>query len=112
MAKKRAKISPTNLFDKTEQQDDSTTSKQARSAKPQTEGGNVRAVYDFSSHVKNAVADRATRLGIPASQLAAFLLNDALQRLDTGAIDPTPFLVESESPRFRNNLEFDDWYQG
>jgi len=70
-----------------------------------------RASYDMTPDIKQAVATRATRLGIPASQLAMFLLSDALRRYDAGEINPRPFLVESDSPKFRNNLEIDSsWY--
>jgi hypothetical protein len=70
-----------------------------------------RASYDMTEDLKRAVATRATRLGIPASQLAMFLLSDALRRFDTGEIDPLPFVVDSTSPKFRYNLEIDPaWY--
>jgi hypothetical protein len=111
MAKKRAKLdvdfseqaAAAGLFDKTEP---------ARPAAKSEKRKHGRAVYDLPPHIKTAVSKRATRLGIPASQLAAFLLNDGLQRLDAGDIDPSPYIVESESPRFRHNLDFNDWYQG
>lgn len=70
-----------------------------------------RAVYDLTEGLKTAVTRRSVRLGIPASQLAQFLLSDSLRRFDAGEIDPSPYLTPSESPRFRNNLEIDDdWY--
>lgn len=69
-----------------------------------------RATYDLTPELKTAVAKRATRLGIPASQLAMFLLCDALQRYDAGDIDPTPYIEESDSPKFRNVLSIGDWY--
>lgn len=67
-----------------------------------------RATYDISPALKNAIVKRATRLGIPASQLAHFLLLHALRDLDAGKIDPEPYLTESDSPRFRNNLDLTD----
>ena len=70
-----------------------------------------RASYDMTEDLKTAVATRAIRLGVPASQLAMFLLSDALRRFDAGDIDAQPFLVSSTSPKFRNNLEIDPaWY--
>ena len=105
MAKKRAKISPTNLFDKTEYGQTKPALKDKRINRTKT-----RATYDLTVELKTAVSDRATKLGIPASQLAAFLLCDALQRFDAGDIDPTPYLTQSDSPRFRSTLEIDDWY--
>jgi hypothetical protein len=106
MAKKRAKVNldfgdKTNLFAKT---DPSKPKDQRRGRIMQ------RATYDLTPELKAAVSQRAYRLGIPASQLAMFLLCDALQRLDAGDIDPTPYLLESQSPKFRNNLGLGDWY--
>lgn len=70
-----------------------------------------RAAYDMTEDLKTAVVVRATRLGVPASQLAMFLLSDALRRFDAADIDPRPFLSPSTSPKFRNNLEIDPaWY--
>jgi hypothetical protein len=110
MAKKRAKVDPslfggTDLFTKTEPDE-----KQERERQRQRRRLTRRATYDITPELKDAVSTRATRLGIPASQLAMFLLADSLQRYDAGAVDPKPFLVESNSPRFRNNLAFGDWY--
>lgn len=69
-----------------------------------------RATYDISAGLKKAIAARATRLGVPASQLAHFLLLDAWQRLERGEIDPEPFLVESDSPAYRNRLAVEEAY--
>jgi hypothetical protein len=66
-----------------------------------------RATYDISAELKEAIAEHATRLGIPASQLAHFLLLHAWQHLQAGEIDPEPFLEPSTSPAFRNNLDID-----
>lgn len=66
-----------------------------------------RATYDISAELKQAIADRATRLGIPASQLAHFLLLHAWDDLEAGRIDPEPYLEPSTSPAFRNNLNVD-----
>lgn len=63
-----------------------------------------RATYDISAELKEAIAQRATRLGIPASQLAHFLLMHAWRQLEAGELDPEPFLEPSTSPAFRNNL--------
>jgi hypothetical protein len=120
MVKKRAKVSEAvaemgglnpDLFAST----GADSGEKAAPAAPVKPGGSgrvlYRASYDMTAELKTAVAQRATRLGIPASQLAMFLLSDALRRLDSGDIDPAPFLVESESPKFRFNLALDaDWY--
>lgn len=63
-----------------------------------------RATYDISAELKQAIADRATQLGIPASQLAHLLLLHAWHQLEVGEIDPEPYLEPSTSPAFRNNL--------
>ena len=69
-----------------------------------------RATYDMTPELKTAVIQRAKRWGISASQLAMFLLCDGLRRYDAGEIDPKPYLEESDSPKFRNNLAMGDWY--
>lgn len=66
-----------------------------------------RATYDISAELKQAIADRATQLGIPASQLAHFLLLHAWRQLEAGELDPEPYLEPSTSPAFRNNLNVD-----
>lgn len=69
-----------------------------------------RASYDMTPDLKTAVSKRSKRLGIPASQFAMFLLSDALRRYDANEIDPTPYLIESDSPKFRNTLDIAGWY--
>lgn len=64
-----------------------------------------RATYDLSPRLKEAIAGRAAQLGIPASQLAHFLLLHAWQALECGEIDPEPYLQLSSSPAFRHILE-------
>ena len=110
MARKRAKVDPalfgeTDVFASTEPDE-----RQEQERRRQRRRLVRRATYDITPELKKAIARRATRLGIPASQLAMFFLVDALGRYDAGAIDPHPFLVESDSPRFRNNLALGDWY--
>ncbi len=88
-----------------------TQSEDERRRKAERERGRKRgenlAHYDLPPGMKDKIAQESIRLGIPASQLAAFLLADALARLDAGEIDPTPYLAPSTSPKFRNNLDFD-----
>lgn len=69
--------------------------------------GKNLAHYDLVHGMKDKIAKESIQLGIPASQLASFLLADALARFDAGEIDPTPYIVPSTSPKFRNNLDFD-----
>ena len=108
MAKKRAQISgqefhKANILAKT-----TTETKAERGRNKQRLDG--RATYDMTPELKDRIARKATELGIPASQLAMFMLCDGLARLENEEIDPTPFLTRSESPKFRNNLAFGDWY--
>ncbi len=111
MAKKRVKLSDSGeiekrtLFEKTEPDP-----KREKERQRERQRDLKRGAYDMTPELKNAVAKRATRLGIPASQFAMYLLSDGLRRFDNGDIDPTPYLSESDSPRFRNNLDFDSWY--
>lgn len=70
-----------------------------------------RAAYDMTPELKTAVQQRANELGISASQLAMFLLSDALERFDGGEIDPRPYLGAATSPKYRHSLEFGDWYK-
>lgn len=103
MAKKRAKVDQ-DLFASTE------TGKKAPTPPARDEEELVRTTYYLTLELKDAVMRRATDLGIPASQLALFLLSDALKRFDAGETDATPYLTRSESPKFRHNLETGDWY--
>ena len=112
MAKKRAKVDPglfgsaaSDLFASTEP-----NPKKEKERRRNRERIPKRATYDITEPLKTAVAQRATRLGIPASQFAMFLLCDALRRYDAGETDPSPYLEESTSPKFRNNLAYGDWY--
>ncbi len=109
-AKKRAQISGqefagSNLFAKTTDE-----TKETKSALEQKRRREWRATYDLTPELKERIVRKATDLGISTSQLALFMLSDALDRLDRGAIDPTPFITRSDSPKFRNNLPLGDWY--
>lgn len=106
MAKKRKGSVEEGLFSRTEPGAEQ-PELEKRPEKAQAARLARRATYDLSAELKEAIAARATRLGIPASQLAHFLLLDAWQRLERGEIDPGPFLVESDSPAFRNRLDVD-----
>ena len=110
MAKKRAKVNidysqSADLFVRT-----APDANKERERRRQRDRLVKRATYDITPELKEAVARRATDLGLPASQFAMFLLCDALRRYDAGEIDPTPFLGHSDSPRFRKNLLFGEWY--
>lgn len=64
-----------------------------------------RATYDLSPELKEAIADRATQLGLPASQLAHFLLLNAWHAMERGELDPEPYLQPSSSPAFRHVID-------
>lgn len=66
-----------------------------------------QARYDLPPGMKDKITEESIRLGIPASQFAAFLLADALARYEAQKIDPTPYLQPSTSPKYRNNLIVD-----
>lgn len=69
--------------------------------------GYVRVRYDMPPELRGAIQKAAYRYGVPASQLAQWFLKRGLADLENGVIDPTPYLQESESPRFLNNLIID-----
>ena len=104
MAKKRAKISPTNLFDKTEQQVSSEPSDQVRPT------ANQRTDEKASYYIDPAVRARVKALsgiwGVSQSQAAWYLLDYALDQFDQGNL-PDPPLVPSISPAYRHNIDFD-----
>lgn len=108
MAKKREEMP--SLLGKITNETKKQTIQKASEKQRQRERLAARAAYDLTAEMKDTIKRRAYFLGIPASQLALFLLADGLQRLDAGEIDPTPYLEESTSPKFRHNLAFDDWY--
>lgn len=101
----KRKATPSNLMDESL----GATGRQEQKPKRRTpkERLQKRATYDISAELKQDIANRATRLGIPASQLAHFLLLHAWHDLEAGRIDPEPYLEPSTSPAFRNNLNVD-----
>lgn len=66
-----------------------------------------RATYDIGSELKQVIERESIELGVPASQLAKYLLLYAWDFYVRGEI-PAPSLERSTSPKFRNNIEFDD----
>jgi hypothetical protein len=60
----------------------------------------VRAYYDLPLAIKNRVIEIAEGEGVPTSQLAAFLLQHALQTYQAGEIDIAPYKRNSRVPRF------------
>ncbi len=107
MAKKRAKINIAKsqrqnvLFTPTEQprqvkSDRNSTSKARQEA---------RATYEIGPELKGILKEESVRLGVPASQLAKYLLLYAWDMYCDDEI-PAPTLLPSHSPAFRNNIEF------
>ena len=65
-----------------------------------------RATYDIGPELKEYIRQESIDLGIPASQLAKYLLYYATDLYADGRI-PEPPLERSESPRFRHTVDFD-----
>jgi hypothetical protein len=65
--------------------------------------------YDLPPGMKAKLTAIAEQYSIPPSHLAAFLLADALWRLESGEIDPAPYIQPHKSLKFDNRIEFDDW---
>lgn len=125
MVKKRSKIEEDLFADTTREEEQEPMSdleqqapeaqrdSKARGPKRKTppERLRKRASYDLSVELKESIAQRATELGISASQLAHFLLLNAWKRLEKGELDPTPYLTPSDSPAYRHKLEVDSLYE-
>lgn len=65
-----------------------------------------RATYDIGKDLKEAIWDESVNLGVPASQLAKYLLLYAWDFYTQGEI-PAPPLLPSDSPKFRANIDFE-----
>jgi hypothetical protein len=63
-----------------------------------------RATYDIGPELKEAIRQESIDLGVPASQLAKYLLLYAWDFYVNQEI-PEPPLRRSESPRFRNVID-------
>ncbi len=64
-----------------------------------------RATYDIGADLKEAIRRESVDLGVPASQLAKYLLLYAWDFYAKGEIPP-PTLRRSDSPKFRNTIDF------
>jgi hypothetical protein len=64
-----------------------------------------RATYDIGQDLKDALQQESVDLGVPASQLAKYLLLYAWDYYSRGEIPP-PTLLRSDSPKFRNTIDF------
>lgn len=64
-----------------------------------------RATYDLGQDLKDALQRESVDLGVPASQLAKYLLLYAWDFYSKGEIPP-PTLLRSDSPKFRNTIDF------
>ena len=65
-----------------------------------------RATYDIGQELKEAIYSESVDLGVPASQLAKYLLLYAWDSYINEGI-PAPTLVRSGSPKFRNTIDFE-----
>lgn len=64
-----------------------------------------RATYDIGKELKDAIYEESLNLGVPASQLAKYLLLYAWDDYVQEEI-PVPTLRRSDSPKFRNTIDF------
>jgi hypothetical protein len=80
----------------------SPSQKKNRTSKKRLEG---RATYDIGPELKKAIYRESVELGVPASQLAKYLLLYAWDYYVNAEI-PQPALEKSDSPKFRNRIEF------
>ena len=80
------------------------TASKKTSSKERLEG---RATYDIGKALKEAILDESIQLGVPASQLARYLLLEAWGMYERDEI-PEPELIASDSPKFRNLINFSD----
>ena len=65
-----------------------------------------RATYDIGQELKEALHRESVELGVPASQLAKYLLLYAWDFYLNEDI-PAPTLLRSDSPKFRNTIDFE-----
>lgn len=66
-----------------------------------------QARYDLPPGMKDAIGELAQDLETTASQVAAYLLADALRRVERGEIDLEAARSYSRSPRNKYNLDVD-----
>ena len=64
-----------------------------------------RATYDIGAELKEAIRQESINLGVPASQLAKYILLYGWNDYVEGVIPP-PTLVRSGSPAFQHNIDF------
>ena len=64
-----------------------------------------RATYDIGRDLKEVISQESIDLGVPASQLAKYLLLYAWDFYTKGEIPP-PSMTRSDSPKFRNTIDF------
>lgn len=79
-----------------------------RSAKNKTPKSRLvgRATYDIGQELKEALLRESIELGVPASQLAKYLLLYAWDFYLKEDI-PAPAMSRSDSPKFRNTIDFE-----
>ncbi len=106
MAKKRAKVD-VDLFGGSGDLFGRTESGVAPAAKKTTPAERLqgRATYDIGAELKEVIREESVRLGVPASQLARYLLLVAWNDYVAGDIAP-PTLLPSNSPAYRNVIDF------
>lgn len=66
-----------------------------------------RATYYISPELKNEIRSLSVEYGVPQSQIVMLLLIYSIDDLRSGSIPLERFLVPSDSPKFRSNIDFE-----
>lgn len=66
-----------------------------------------RVTYYLDEPIREYVRQLSVKWGVPASQAAKWFLMFAIDAYENGRI-PDPPLTPSESPAYRNNIDFKD----
>ena len=105
MAKKRAKVD----LDFSDKADLFTPTEETPTPKKITSKIDLkaRATYTIGQELKEAIRSESIRLGVPASQVAKYLLLFAWDDYSSGRIHP-PTLLPSKSPAYRNVIDFSE----
>ncbi|MCA9922878.1 MAG: hypothetical protein KC419_17400 [Anaerolineales bacterium] len=64
-----------------------------------------RATYYIGPALKEQIREISVSWGVPASQVARYFLEFALDAFEAGRV-PDPPLSPSDSPAYRNNIDF------
>jgi hypothetical protein len=70
-----------------------------------------RATYYLNPLLKNEIRALSVEYGVPQSQIVMLLLYSSIEELRNGKVPLDRFLVPSDSPKFRNNIDFDSFQE-